>query len=516
MKKMNRRVFASRAVQGLAAAALAAACDKRSVSPDVRAPSAPAGLAAQAGDERVTLAWEAHDLTDVTGALSEKAIAGYNIYRDRLFSTQINTQLIQGTRYGDAALENGMAHEYQVSAVDASGNESALSNAVTCTPLLPLTAAVDNGAIRLDWTPDSLIIRDGYDIYRSTNLDTGFVKINSNGLVSGISFRDGSVDDQVRYYYYVVPVQAAIQENRSMLAFAVSGVPSWICTITNSLASSGSNISGPVVEEMLHTAVCQMTGHAAIGQAFESLFPGLTATSIIGVKINCLAGAMLSTHPAVVNAIISGLTSMLNGTFPPYNIIVFDDRMESMIIAAGYTLQNTAGQVRYVTTQDSWSAETYAIKGTNQHLSCMVQQADYLINVPVLKDHNQAGLTFALKNFYGIVSSPGSLHDDKCSPMIAEVYALAASKVKLIVGDAIFAAHRGGPSTMATFAPNTLVIGTDPVATDVEALRIINEQRVATGMALIAMDATGDARHISVAAGQPYVLGDPLLLKVIL
>jgi uncharacterized protein (DUF362 family) len=243
----------------------------------------------------------------------------------------------------------------------------------------------------------------------------------------------------------------------------------------------------------------------------------LTAEAIIGIKLNTLAGGKLSTHPALVNAIISGLQAMLGGAFPAYNIIVFDDREPYKFTGAGFTLKDLPGEYRCVTLRDAWSSATYDIAGVSQKLGSRLDEMDYIINVPVLKDHNEAGITFSLKNFYGIVDKPGDMHITQCDPYISEVYKLVAGKVKLIVGDCIFGAHSGGPDASPTFILNTILVGSDPVAMDVQALNLINTERARRNLALISLEPDGEARHLSTAASDTYRLGNiiPVINDVI-
>jgi len=44
----------------------------------------------------------------------------------------------------------------------------------------------------------------------------------------------------------------------------------------------------------------------------------------------------------------------------------------------------------------------------------LTQMCDVIINMPILKDHQMAGVTFAMKNMYGTVDRP-----TRCTPTIA-------------------------------------------------------------------------------------------------
>jgi uncharacterized protein (DUF362 family) len=138
--------------------------------------------------------------------------------------------------------------------------------------------------------------------------------------------------------------------------------------------------------------------------------------------------------------------------------------------------------------------------------------ADYIINVPVLKDHNNAGITFALKNFYGCIDSPSSLHANNCDPGIPSVCSRdeIRSRVKLIIGEALFGVYNNGPAQAPQFRLNSIFIGTDPVAMDLYALSQINTQRTSKGLLPISTEADNGhvpATCLKTAAGPPYSLG---------
>lgn len=82
--------------------------------PDSTSPSVPTGLAASASTGRIDLAWSPS--TDNVG------VAGYKVYQDGAFRLQI-----PGTTYSDTAVSAATRYCYRVSAVDAAGNESALT-----------------------------------------------------------------------------------------------------------------------------------------------------------------------------------------------------------------------------------------------------------------------------------------------------------------------------------------------------------------------------------------------------
>ncbi len=122
---------------------------------DKTKPSVPADLAAGApAANRVDLSWSAS--TDNVG------VTGYRIYRD---GTMLSTLTGPGTTYTDATVTSDTAYRYQVTALDAAGNESAKQSPGTTvqTPGLPdtqpptapggLRATADTGSqVDLSWT----------------------------------------------------------------------------------------------------------------------------------------------------------------------------------------------------------------------------------------------------------------------------------------------------------------------------------------------------------------------------
>lgn len=104
----------------LAAVVLAGCDDDHVVSPrDTTAPAAPRGVRTVTGDHEVTVTWLAN---------TEADLAGYRVYISNCAGgpgceyTRIGTT--QGTSFVVDALQNGTTRYFDVSAVDAAGNES--------------------------------------------------------------------------------------------------------------------------------------------------------------------------------------------------------------------------------------------------------------------------------------------------------------------------------------------------------------------------------------------------------
>jgi hypothetical protein len=100
--------------------------DPASITPaDVFAPAVPAGVRATLSLQSIDLAWSRN---------TENDFQGYNVRRSLNDGAyELVARLLPTPAYSDSAVESGKQYRYTVTAVDASGNESAPSEPVTAT-----------------------------------------------------------------------------------------------------------------------------------------------------------------------------------------------------------------------------------------------------------------------------------------------------------------------------------------------------------------------------------------------
>ena len=99
----------------------------------------------------------------------------------------------------------------------------------------------------------------------------------------------------------------------------------------------------------------------------------------------------------------------------------------------------------------------------------------------MLKDHDLAGISGALKNFYGAIHNPNKYHDNNCSPYIADLntHPYIRKKLRLNIIDAPIGQYHGGPgyNPLYTFNFQGIMLSVDQLAMDVLAYEIIERER---------------------------------------
>jgi hypothetical protein len=268
------------------------------------------------------------------------------------------------------------------------------------------------------------------------------------------------------------------------------------------------------VEQVVGYGVRMLARIADIGLAFESLFPGLTDTSTFAIKVNCIGPT--DTRWEVVRGIVSGLSQMRGGTYDVSRVTIFDNHSLS---AHGYTAARFTFNGHTAVLSSSTNAGSYVVY-PGYRLSNHIVNANYVINVPVIKSHDVAAnaITVAMKNHYGSCN-PSSLCGNITGMLTVNADAYIKSKTGLIVTDMLRGTYDGGPggspqywSTFPTCStPNQLTFSTDPVTNEYWARSIINTERAAHSLP------AKSCPWIEQAAAEPYSLGicDPGQMQVV-
>ena len=201
--------------------------------PDGTPPTQPTNLTASASSpNQVNFGW--------TASSDNVTVTGYRIYRGANGSTPtlLTTTTNANTTYADTSVIAGTPYQYQVQAIDAAGNASAMSlvasvTTPTTTDTTPPTTptnltgeAITSSEVDLNWTAssDTGTGISGYRVYRAPSGSTSFSLIATT-IGSGVSYADLTVTGNTRYDYQVMAVDGASNTSPASNTFTASTPP---------------------------------------------------------------------------------------------------------------------------------------------------------------------------------------------------------------------------------------------------------------------------------------------------
>jgi uncharacterized protein (DUF362 family) len=284
-------------------------------------------------------------------------------------------------------------------------------------------------------------------------------------------------------------------------------------------------------DDQLRDAASTVDSHRVLGlldRAMQSLFdrdqPIETWKRLIrpgervGLKVNTLGGRGLASNLQLIEAICERLQE---AGIKASDIVVWDrdtDEMER----SGLHVSIGGNRVQcFGTDRVDYEQELAVFGSVGSRLSrILTQRCDVLINVPVLKDHDGAGVTLALKNMYGVIHNPNKYHPDGCNPYVADLNMLPEirNKIRLIICDATTAQYEGGPAYKPEYSwkLNDLIVSQDPVALDYTGWQMIERKRAERGLKPLERDGR-KPHYIATAADGQHRLGmnDPARIAVV-
>lgn len=275
----------------------------------------------------------------------------------------------------------------------------------------------------------------------------------------------------------------------------------------------GTGPTAAQAREALERALAAATGEASGAAAVRRLFtPGDT----VGVKLNSLGGPRMSPRPALVEA----LAALLTGAGVAPDRIVAFDRSSRELQRAGHTVRRSGGPFLCFGIDNDYDREP----STNGAIgSCFARLVSTtctaLVSFGVVKDHDLAGVSAGLKNWYGVIHNPNKYHDGNCDPYVADVvsHPFIRTRLRLTVLDGVVAQCHGGPAYRpdATWPLGMVAASTDPVAIDAWAWKVIDEERARRGMPRLA-EARRAPRFVATAARYGLGVSDPAAVKEVL
>ncbi|MDP3398660.1 MAG: DUF362 domain-containing protein [Bacteroidales bacterium] len=303
----------------------------------------------------------------------------------------------------------------------------------------------------------------------------------------------------------------------------------------------GSVIDGKPQEDvayhMLKTAMLSLTGEKSLKKAWRKF---VSPKDIIGLKVNPVAGKLLTTSHAVTKSVIRQLEE---SGIPRKNIVIWD-RREMQLHETGYTSENYPGikitgtecmdekggfynnegklyseeridknQYFYADLEGTHDDYTipYMVNGGKYSYFTKIctEQVTKIINIPILKNAGPT-TTLALKNLaYGTITNTSRLHKiwhETCAFVCA--FPPVRDKVVLNIADGLIGCFDGGPSAKPQFICNynMLIVGTDPVAVDRTGHDVIIAKRIEKGIQT--EDKKSASRFIDLAQDLKLGIGD--------
>ena len=250
-----------------------------------------------------------------------------------------------------------------------------------------------------------------------------------------------------------------------------------------------------VVDTMMARGIKALTGTASTDEAWENLLPGYASGKTIAIKVNFNNNDALNFN-SVPQPIVALINQLKQFGFNESEIFVYDTsrRIGSADTnSIQYFFRNTietafpAVTIIDNTTSNRWSTNQFTTYSTidgyvSTPYAKILDDADYLINVPIMRAHPISGVTFGLKNHYGsiqqIVFGGGvvPLHDgirqthsgySEAGVPLVELNSLDAidDKTVLVVGDGIYS-NSWNNTSPPNRNPEVVFMSRDPVALD--------------------------------------------------
>ena len=258
---------------------------------------------------------------------------------------------------------------------------------------------------------------------------------------------------------------------------------------------------------MLEKGLITLTGDSDYRDSIRRFY---SPKDVVGMKVNCLAGKGASTHPEMALC----FADLLKESGIKENNVIIWDRINWELEELGFSLNYKRNGLRCFGTDTDgvgYSQNLYQHLNIGSLLSRIpLYYTNLQVNIPTLKDHSLAGISCALKNYYGAINNPNKYHEDGCDPFVADLNSLPEIKKqnRLIVCDALTVQYRGGPSYHPHWNERYcgIIISTDPVALDFVGTQIINQIRKKNGAATLEKSGI-PPKYVLTAADKDHNLG---------
>jgi len=259
----------------------------------------------------------------------------------------------------------------------------------------------------------------------------------------------------------------------------------------------GDYVDQDVVNEMVDRGMQELTDTSTVADAWRALIPTYASGEAIAVKVNLNNSNRCSDDDIEIDALIHPVNAVVRGLkqigVAEEDVWVYDAvrripyRFSDGCLYADVQFFGGCRQSPGWSSNDPDAYVTFhrpsGSSPPSMRIPDVLINAAYLINMPIMKTHDFAGVSLSFKNHLGTIIDPGELHDyifptwsrfgtdynplvDICkNPHVG-------AKTVLAIGDGLFGAWGGyvaPPMPWTTFgdeASNSLFFATDQVALD--------------------------------------------------
>ncbi|MFB3827017.1 MAG: DUF362 domain-containing protein [Bryobacteraceae bacterium] len=291
--------------------------------------------------------------------------------------------------------------------------------------------------------------------------------------------------------------------------------PGRVIAVTHPASILAGKYQREPVRAMLCRGMMELTGAPDPQAAWRRFFePG----DVVGIKVNPVGQPYIISSAEVFQEIVAGLES---AGVKRRDIVAYD-RYQDQFQSGGFEkwlpegvrwMYGTArGQSdRFQLDMDGYDRDVYmelpllmtrAPAGDVHYRRSYVakflsREVNKVVNLGVLKHHQSAGFTIALKNLsHGMVNNVARSHvnssANSCGMFIAAVVDLPVFRRKVVLNiiDGVIGAYHGGPGGRVRnylWEHKTMYFSTDPVAVDRVGWTELDAKRAASGMQPIAL-----------------------------
>ncbi len=235
---------------------------------------------------------------------------------------------------------------------------------------------------------------------------------------------------------------------------------------------SGKSLVPGALRQMLDESITRLTGLNDARQAWAALFK---PEERIAIKVNAFSNSIIWTHTPLVQAVTD---SLQEAGISAGNITIYDLQTYELK-AAGFPVNPDGPGVRCIGSDNDFEPDHVKVLNTDIQLSSILANCDALINMPVLKSHMMAGITFAMKNHFGSCPFPANLHTSDMKTVSAlNALPYIKERTRLIVGDALQACVRyknSYPYWEADWTGDSIFMSFDPLAHDTLGLQKLSQ-----------------------------------------